>query len=120
MKTGVIITADLSDKRGEEIFETVHVNHVFIPNSGDWRKSNNENKVDPEDVKHYIELMAEGVACCIDFLNSKQVDSHANLLQSVKDKIDKAFFRAMKLEESKNPNQNDIRGTNVISSNSQS
>ena len=55
MKTGVIITADISDKKGEEIFETVHVNYVFIPNDGDWRKSNNENGVDPEDVKHYIE-----------------------------------------------------------------
>ena len=119
MKTGVIITADISDKKGEEIFETVHVNYVFIPNDGDWRKSNNENGVDPEDVKHYIDLMAEGLASCIDFLNSKQVDSEVNLLQSVKDKIDNALFRAMKIEESKNPNQSDIRGTNVISNSSQ-
>lgn len=106
-KTGVIITSDdFTEINGEGQFRQISLNNVV--GEGDWRISDNSNGVNVKDIKHYIDLMAEGMATAIQFLAAQGVDTEVNLLNGAKSRIDKSLFTPADVEigEKKNENYN--------------
>lgn len=111
MKTGVILKSDDFDiKNGETIFNQVSLNNVFV-HGENWRESNSHNGVSEEDIKHYLELLSEGMALGIEFLEKKGVDTTTNLLQKYKARIDKALFKPCEMVESKK--REDFKATEI-------
>lgn len=111
MKTGVIVKSDDFDIRnGETIFNQVSLNNVFI-HGENWRESNSQNGVSEKDIEHYLELLSEGMALGIEFLEKKGVDTATNLLQKYKDRIDKSLFKTCEMVESKT--KEDFKATEI-------
>lgn len=99
MKTGIIIRSeDFRETKDGTKFNHVSLVNVFT-HGDNWRQSHDASGVSVKDIEHYAELMAEGLACAIQFLHSKGVDTEVNLLHKTKERIDKALFTVAELNE---------------------